>query len=186
MENALVLTPSEAIAKYCLTIESTFIPHSISRHKDSKTPTLNWRVKILSKGIDLWTIDYSAGSGHIPFYRASASKAYNAGYIAWVCEEGRAANNAEEVDRIGKRNGISKKNSSPVLPVVESVICSVLQDADAISFKSFEDWAANMGFDTDSREGEKAYRTCLETGLNLHAQLGDTALRELKEAFQDY
>jgi hypothetical protein len=51
---------------------------------------------------------------------------------------------------------------------------------------SFEEWAADYGFDTDSRKAETTYRACLDIALKLRNGIGEDGLRKLQEAFQDY
>ena len=50
----------------------------------------------------------------------------------------------------------------------------------------FENWAAEYGFDPDSRKAESIYRLCLEYALAMRAALGDSGMAELCNAFQDY
>ena len=79
----------------------------------------------------------------------------------------------------------AKMYRAPV-PTLRDVLYSLVSDADAIDCATFEDWAINYGYDTDSRSAEKAYRACLESGLKLRAMLGEEALTKLRELFQDY
>lgn len=71
-------------------------------------------------------------------------------------------------------------------PKLRDVLYSLVQDANAIDYDSFESWAAEYNYDSDSRAAERAYRACLDIALKLRAMLGDTVITELREVFQDY
>lgn len=70
-------------------------------------------------------------------------------------------------------------------PSIADVLHSLLMDAEAIDAGSFEEWAGDLGYDTDSRKAEGIYRECLETGLKLRAMLGDEIINRLRDALQD-
>ena len=70
-----------------------------------------------------------------------------------------------------------------------------LQGDDAVQFERefmdedgypIEGWAADLGYDTDSRSAEQTYRACLEIGLKMRNGLGDAQLRALRGIYQDY
>jgi hypothetical protein len=71
-------------------------------------------------------------------------------------------------------------------PKLVDVLYSLISDAEAASYSSFEDWAQCFGFDSDSIKAEKIYKDCLATYVKLRAMLGDENLKALTEAFQDY
>lgn len=49
-------------------------------------------------------------------------------------------------------------------PVIADVLnCLHLDASCAINSGSFEDWADDLGYDSDSRKAEKVYRSCLAT-----------------------
>jgi hypothetical protein len=74
----------------------------------------------------------------------------------------------------------------PILPDTLDVIYSLVTDADVLNHSSFEDWASEFGYDTDSRKAETIYRECLSTALALRNGIGEDGLRKLQEAAQDY
>ena len=53
-----------------------------------------------------------------------------------------------------------------VLECLQSDISSV------VNAKDFEDWASDLGYDTDSRKAEAIYRACTEIGLDVQRLLG--------------
>jgi hypothetical protein len=76
------------------------------------------------------------------------------------------------------------KQSKPNEPVLADVLYCLVSDAQSVTYASgFEDWAADMGYDDDSRKAEAAYRACQDCYFALR-QLCD--LDEMSELFQDY
>ena len=74
-----------------------------------------------------------------------------------------------------------------VTPDVHDVLHSLLSDGSAwFDAQSFEDWAGDFGYDSDSRKAEAVYRECLETGRKLTSALGAERVAELRSVFQDY
>jgi len=65
-------------------------------------------------------------------------------------------------------------------PTVDGVLeclasdCRYVEDVD-----SFEEWAENIGFDTDSRRAERTFRECVDQVRELSFLLGGAAYTEL-------
>lgn len=159
-----------------LTVESEFIPFSQSRNKDQTYQSLNWLVTLKRNGSDILTTHYSAGAAHCPAYkdptlgRQDSVDRYKA--IKQQCETGR--------DGKPGRPGVWIKPDSL------DVIYSLVSDSGVLTCGSFEEWAADYGYDSDSRKAEAIYRACLDIGLKLQASLGASNIERLREAFQDY
>ena len=65
-------------------------------------------------------------------------------------------------------------------PTVDDVLGCIVDDASSVKYsESFEDWAANLGYDTDSRKALTLYRTIEKQSDELEQFLGDL----LEEAF---
>lgn len=188
------MTLKKAIEAAGLTVEAVFVPWSQSRNKDEKETvhsgnrepktrprrSLNWRVTLKKDGRDIIATDYSAGVGHCGAYKASMKELGHVNSImhdeaiAQECETGRAYT-----------PGVFRKGE-PIMPNPVDVIYSLALDADVLNYSNFEDWAADCGYDPDSRKGESIYRACLEIALKLRNGLGDETLRALQEAARDY
>lgn len=172
------MTPQEAIKKHGLTVESHFVPFSLSRNKAEKNKNLNWIVTLRRNGREVLTTDYSAGVAHCPAYEIKGqSKQEKDALIAVECESGFA--------QILMTWG-SVYKGRPIYPDSVNVIWCLVMDSGVLFYGGFEDWAAEYGYDTDSRKAESLYRQCLDSALKLQAALGPDALEELREAFQDY
>lgn len=168
------MTPDEAIRELGLSITSRFVPWSQSRNKHEKQPSLNWRVTLLRNSREILTTDYSAGAAHCPSYSRDSKHG-----VEFECEHG-----VHKYPPDG--SGPIERIRFPIKPDLKSVIYSLLTDADALDYATFEDWADNFGYDPDSRKAENIYRECLSLGLKLRAAIGDEGMRKLSEAFQDY
>lgn len=162
-----------------LTMRAKFVPWSQSRHAGEKSPSLNWKVTIRKDGRDILTTDYMAGSAHCPSYEQGNSNANRAAAIKAECEKGFKHN----IDGFNPRPALGRK---PILPDLADVLASLCMDAAAIDCATFEEWARESGYDTDSRKAEAIYRACLEIGLKLRNRLGEAGLTKLWQACRDY
>ncbi len=176
----------DAAVELGLTMTAVFVPFSKSRNAGEKHPSLNWLVTFHRNGREVITMDYVAGSGHCPAYRATVREMGNQNsllrqeVIRWECEHGTPGRHN------GGLSGVGKSGQPPILPEFADVLGCLVHDADAIDSGSFEDWADDRGYDPDSRKAEATYRACLEIALKLQAALGEEGLEKLREAAQDY
>jgi hypothetical protein len=53
------------------------------------------------------------------------------------------------------------------------VLEALLSDASVAGYDQFEEWAADLGYDPDSRKAEKVYQACVEQTAQLRQLLGD-------------
>lgn len=174
-----------AVDKHGISIKAEFVPFSKSRNAANDpgnkpgSRSLNWKVTLVKDGRDVVTTDYSAGVGHCPSYKQMArwTLDYTA-LIVFETEHGKTAR---------RMNGFSFiKGGNPILPETLSVIHSLMLDSDVLNYGAFEQWAADFGYDEDSRKAESIYRECLEIALKVRNGIGETAMRELQEAARDY
>lgn len=181
--------PDDVIASLGLTVESMFVPFSQSRNAkpgpDGKLwQSLNWRVTLKRNGRDVMTADYAQGAAHCPSYGKPVPAAFNRPKRMWpdlaIAQEIETGC-AVDVHTWGWRDGANIEG-----PKTADVLSSLISDASAMDHADFESWAAEYGYDTDSRSAENTYRACLETGLKLRAAIGDEGFRQLQEVLQDY
>ena len=65
-------------------------------------------------------------------------------------------------------------------PTLADVLDCLASDASGVdNAQSFEDWASEYGYDTDSRKAERTYRICEEQAQKLKALLGQDAYNQL-------
>lgn len=63
------------------------------------------------------------------------------------------------------------KDWKPTAPDAATVVDSLLSDVSGLD-RRFEDWAADLGYDEDSRKAERIYIECLKVLPRLQALLG--------------
>lgn len=77
------------------------------------------------------------------------------------------------------------KRSKPNNPTLPDVLHRVMMDAQDVAYgQTFEDFAAEYGYDEDSRSAERIFHACRDQYFGLQRLGAD--LDELSELFQDY
>lgn len=110
---------------------------------------------------------------------------YREAIAAAECESGFPM----EIDQWGRgpENVFKRKaKAEAIQPNPADVMHSLLMDSTVLDSGGFEEWAAELGYDTDSRKAEEIYSACLEIALKVRAGLGESIMAELAEAAQDY
>ena len=75
----------------------------------------------------------------------------------------------------------------PDAVTLADVMSSLVMDAQCVADgQTFEDFAGDMGYDTDSREAERVYNGCRDVYFGLVRLCGSIDLDVLSEMFQDY
>ncbi len=148
-----------------LTMTATHIPSEVQ--KDVSKSQVKWKI-VLQYGSQKYETEYSTGIGHL--------KRHKQGMDFRTVDERQSLSTCLHNGRSGM--------FSVVPPSMDDVIQCLLSDAEAIDFATFEEWAGNFGFDTDSREGERAYNACLKTGLALRQMFGESGLQKLNRVVQ--
>jgi hypothetical protein len=160
----------------------TFVPWSVSRSfvKDAqlKDYSLNYRVTLTKDEKGLLELDYTMGIAHCPAYAGRTLGGITvdaAAALKQECETGKVC--------YGQHMLRGKK----ILPDVVDVWWSAMQDASGVLLCStFEEWAGELGYDSDSRKAEEIYKECLRLALVLNRALGAEAMKKLEEAYENF
>lgn len=144
---------------------------------------LRYRVVLYYRDRRVLDTPYEMGVGHIPGWggrlAGPLTTIHNDNAIKAVLKSGSGS--------LGVVQGALEYRPGPsILPELSDVLYCLVVDSSAIGYRSFEDWAAEYGYDSDSRKAESIYKVCLETGLTLRAVMGGVGLQALRDAFQDY
>lgn len=176
-------TLAALLERHEITIECVFVPFSKSRHY-KQWESLNWKVTIKRKGKAFHTCDYSQGVAHCP----ASKKAWNNSHTGKTDSQLKSAAIWEEIEtgKIAKRGLGNQRAAYPSSksipgPNAVDVLSSLALDSSVLDYATYEDWAADFGYDSDSRKGESIYRACLETALKMRAGLGETLMSEIQE-----
>lgn len=195
------------MAERGLTVESTFVPFSQSRNKDEPHPSLNWKVTLQRKGRPVLTCDYQAGAAYCPGYNAPMGEALGFEARRYRRRDGtlRSATDAEKlkqyrdaVTRAECESGVLMRldqwathvsvntfkpgpKGAPIMPDPVDVFASLVRDSDVLESGGFESWAADCGYDVDSRKAEAIFRLCVEHALALAGAIGHADLARARD-----
>ena len=157
-----------------LDYKADFVPFSQSRNNGDENVSLNWRITI-GNHRNAWgrlTTDYMQGIGHLPGHKFSQRLT--------VYENERQRKAAET--GLWAATGDRYPRKLPAPKLIDVLYCLV-SDASVLDCATFEDWADELGYDTDSRKAEKISDECLKNALALRQYIN---LDDAREAFQDY
>jgi hypothetical protein len=174
-----------------ITFSTTFVPFAASRNAGSSSPSLNYKVEMLYRGRSVVTFDYGQGCAHCPAYRREdwGGPGRSSARFAMAARD-RATRAECETGIIhapaGNQAGYAPTGRKIPPPKKEDILSCVLLDCTALHSASFEDWAADYGFDADSRKAEAIYTDSIAFALKIRAALGGELLSTLQEQFQDY
>jgi hypothetical protein len=160
----------KVIESYKLSVKFEFIPFSKSRNKSEKYKSLNYQATVYYKDREIFVTDYGLGEAFCPSYRPSHKTIDMQKAIDYEIEHG--------YDYMLRTNKI--------VPCVVGFFYSISNDAEALNHSGFEDWASCLGYDSDSRSGERIYNACLKIAIALRNAIGDIGLKELQEIYEDY
>ncbi len=171
------MTPSEKFEQFVsenkISLDYKFVPCSLSRNANEKDKTLNWKVTIKSPN-GQFTCDYQKGIGHLPYPQTM--------FFKIPADQARAFKEASE---IAAETGVARKvtmtngalkfgigNAQFPNPTIREVLESLSLDSDVKNYLSFESWAREFGYDTDSKSAEKTYKACQKAAEGLAKVLG--------------
>ncbi len=137
--------------------------------KDSEWPHIEWNITIKTPRGEL-TTKYCQGIGHLPKVVKSGCNARSL----------YATELIEQMLQTGKASG---KPLSP--PLIVDVVGSLVSDASAADYPTFEQWARDLGYDEDSRKGHAIYEQCRAIALDLLRLLGASGLEQLRKFSND-
>lgn len=191
MENATRPSLDNVLKDWSMVV--TYIPQDLALIEDSRgrfkrsdlsKQRLKYEVTLNYKGREVLKTPYSMGIGHVPGYTGQKILWNHSQWeeMKGIFKTGKC--DPKWVYRCMERNFLSR--TTKIEPTLKDVLYCLVMDGGAIDHATFESWAGEYGYDTDSRSAEQTYRACLETGLKLRAALGDQGLSSLREAYQDY
>lgn len=146
-----------------ITIDAVYLPHETPA---GEHPRLRWRVSVRRNGREFYSTEYAAGCGHSPEYKRNGGRI--TAVVVAECEHGR------------------HDGGRPVPPPdAPDVVHSLLMDASGTD-ERFEEWAANLGYDSDSRKAEAAFNSCRDVAAALRRTFTAQELDSLETALIDY
>ncbi|WP_156444518.1 hypothetical protein [Burkholderia sp. MSMB1826] len=142
-----------------LKIETQFVPFSISRNADSKQKSLNWKVT-LSSIRNKMTFDYSKGVGHLPYPSELQLSKHQRAAVDQAIDAAVETGVARKIARGAMAFTIMPGKEEFPTPTLQEVLHALTEDTLVMHYLTYEEWAADFGYDPDSRKGEKIYEEC--------------------------
>jgi len=164
-----------------LNYSAKFVPQSASRNRNEAQFTLNWKITIANARSSM-EFAYSQGIGHLTSQQQNFLREHcgiNENSVAQV--EAR-----QKIVETGVIPGCRSSGNRVKPPEFCDVIRCLLLDSTAIDYGSFEEWADEHEYDSDSRAAESVYRLCLEHGLKLRSMISGKKIADLHDLFQVY
>lgn len=159
-EKDILTQYNDIIKSLGLEIKSKFVPFSVSRNSDEEYKSLNWKVTITS-GTKVINVNYTKGVGSLPYPQTSFGVTnYQKRMINEAIDSAVETGIARKLTVVDKDIKFLPGNAIFPIPTLQEVLYSLSSDADVKNYLTYEQWASDMGFDTDSRKGEKIYDDC--------------------------
>ena len=181
------LSPAEKIQAWAtansVTLRTEFVPFSKSRNatpKKGENPwrSLNWRVWLQSNGRDVaGPFDYSAGVANCPSYKQRETYEVQQA-VAYEIEQGKAARQSPGLAMF--------RPGAAIEPKLCDVLSSLALDADVLHAGSFDEWASDIGMDSDSISAKATFDTCVGLSLALVRAFGLEGVQALRQACEGY
>ena len=204
------MTPQEKLDSFVkeneIELKNTFVPHSFSRNATKvdinnwnknkinllreKDLSLNWKISIKGNN-HAFSTDYSKGIGHLGYEWLNSSHQIKLlrdveranSLIFEAVENGNAYN----INTVSKFNAdtMRQKKSFPA-PTIHEILESLSLDASVFEYPTFESWANDMGFDSNSRKDEKIYNDCKKIAVDFLKVVGGVEkFHQLKEILSE-
>lgn len=179
--NTSTIAPVEQLAALGFSIESSAPSAGVD---DKQWPHIAYNVRLLYKGREVILMPYKLGVGHV-----SIPKRWEDQPADLTQDELYAFNtlrnnpHASLKDKALHASFAAKlAKAQKVAPKLADVLHSLCMDGEAFfNAQSFEDWAADFGYDHDSREAEKTFRLCDEIGRKLARGIPADVLQQVRE-----
>lgn len=191
-------TISETERKLTEQLEAMGFALTSSNASAGEHPMLAYTVALSYKGEPVISTDYKMGFGHVDLsdFREGSYFMYVAGkrlHRLPADQESMLRAWARQPHANFKHKDLQMEvavivaNAQGLTPSLPDVMQSLLSDGEAFfDAQTFEDWAANCGYDADSRKAEAIYRACDEIGRKLARVIPKDVLEKAREALQDY
>lgn len=147
-------------------------------------PCIAFKVRLNYKGHPVLETDYSLGVGYVTIPKRWEDQPNNL-TADEICAFNALRNNphAQLKDKTLHASFAAKlAKAQKVTPQLADVMHSLMMDGEAyFDAATFEDWAANCSYDTDSRKAEAIYRKCDEIGRQLARGIPSDVLAKVRE-----
>ena len=143
---------------------------------------LTFSVRLTRNGREVLTTPYKMGVGHVPKVALLAVRL--ATPHERHCQNTIRNNKTPHHEAPGYLSLLEKAaRLAKVAPTLADVLHSLVSDGAAyFDAETFETWASNYGYDTDSRKAEQVWKACDEIGRKLARVLNADEITTLRDA----
>jgi hypothetical protein len=166
------------IEKHGLSIESQLLkepPADVSAEDRKRDPNRSyWTVTIKREGGKPLTTSFNQGSAFRRWKQWANGLTQR--------EVTQRARGERATPQGGRETVHFVENTEPMPPALADVLDCLRSDSQSFANAlDFEEWAAEFGYDTDSRKAEQTYQACGKIAAGLQRLLGAAAYNELLE-----
>lgn len=171
---------AEFIEKHGLTMTATQIPVRTDKmmDEDPKHPMYHWLCTFSDKEKRTYALAFSCGAAHvekIPFEKLGF---YRGGMTRKDWEQLPAPHTRTSISIAQEQ--WQKSVFRPKPPTIDTVLDCIGSDCSSIvNSHNFEDWASDLGYETDSRKAERIYEAVMDQYRAVRTFLGHAALNTL-------
>jgi hypothetical protein len=155
---------TELAGEYGLTLTFEFMPQTYPDRTKLSDMGLKWLVTVLHRGNPVLATTYTQGVAHCRSYRKSMSVGHT------ISEHDYAV--------IRNECRTQPKSGQPDEPLT-ALWCIASDCLTVMNCGSFEEWARELGYDTDSRKAEGIYKEIVTQYLSLKRAIGDEEIETL-------
>lgn len=175
---------AEFIARLGITLDATEIPTRTDIDLKDWKGASHWACTLKRDGFAPLSVNYSMGAAHRR-WRSAAVKYAIPGSIAPHDIRARFS----PISQWGEKETIDLRDyrascTEPIPPTASDILDCLASDACGYDdARTFEDWASNYGYDTDSRKAESIYHTIGQQAKALRHFLGrdyDTLIHKIE------
>lgn len=151
------------------------------RVRDNEWPCIEYRLEY-ERGRAKFSTPYSLGIGHVDYKRGwKNSEAFLFSAPLRLSSDENAALNTmySKPHAILKDKALAASLAGKAAPNAAEALATCCRDAIKATESTFEEWAGNLGYGTDSRRAEKIYNTLRDTFAPLLALCGRETMAQL-------
>jgi len=134
----------------------------------------HYQIEVTVDGKSVYSGPYSTGSGNVArFLKEKYPEAFKGCFNPM--SQNRTIFEVETFDKIRTatmkgKDKVAMDGFKVFYPSIDDVLWLIFVEGAGIdSFTTFEDWASELGYDTDSRKALSTFETCRETAIRLRA-----------------
>jgi hypothetical protein len=154
---------TEIAGEYGLTLTFEFMPQVFPEDTKSTDMSMKWLVTVRHRGNPLLATTYTQGVAHCPSYSG----------VKW----GRGLTVAQLANL--RRDCASPQPKGGPKEPLTALWCIASDCLTVMNCGSFEEWARELGYDTDSRKAEGIYKEIVTQYLSLKRAIGDEEIETL-------